>query len=745
MTEAKADRIVTAISGLMTQENLQPSPTPYAPVTLGEIKELAGVGRPTVSNWRRRFSSTALTATKDRRRPFPAPIGGSESKPLFDALEIADWLDLRPVPDTEPDDRGKVPTYGDRFRRELKRRGLVALKHRLGSAETLIAQALAVIAMQAEGQDLIPECLPEDLHADCDAADPDVRQAVSALVHEIGSPGRAADALLGIDEDVELAKRLESDLVMDTVPREIVSLVASLIGPNEGGPGQRSTISLCAGLGELLLGMDGGPYGKLGSHGELVAVEPDPLRRKLLKYRLLSYAMYGGMDVCAHPSDLDTPRTWGGVPVDELWAFPAADIVLTSPPYATGERDWDERGPLWWAQEAVRRLSPDGHAYAVVPAWTLTRTRGAVPAPTVDARDALLTQGSVEAVVQLPRRIHPFRTGAEYALLILRPPTQEPAERHVLLIDADRIAQRTGGRKWIGEVTQLTLAEGEPEPRDARSVPLRSSHRGGEQLLDGRSVLPTHRLAAPEAGVDHFEETVTARRATAAAMPQLRDWLGDMGIAKRHTPVRHRKLDEHLTAGQLKSLTGHRIKDSDIGDAGLPVIGREEMLGELPVGQRRITPEALSTYAAARITERGDVIVLAEHGARCQVDPAGGCVLLSPVQGLRIAAYREHLMAVAKEEPVRPNALWMRPHSLAQLLQAPRNQHRGSGSLVRRVSVRDMDLPQLPPDEIAELEAILTETERLRADVRRQLEALDRLAERVAAGVADGDLALRRR
>ncbi|NGO41937.1 N-6 DNA methylase [Streptomyces ureilyticus] len=727
----------------MAEATSRTGPAPYAPVTLGEIKELAGVGRPTVSNWRRRFSRAALASAKDRRPPFPEPIGGSESKPLFDALEIADWLSLRPVPDTEPDGSGKVPTYGDRFRQGLKLRRLVTLKHHLGSTETLIAQALATLAMWGEGENLLPEYLPEGLREDYTAAGPEVRQAVSSLRYEIGSLGRAADAILGIDEDLELAKRLESDLVMDTVPREIVALVASLIGPNEGGPDQRSTISLCAGLGELLLGMDGGPTGRLRGHGELVAVEPDPLRRKLLAYRLLSHEMF--TDVCPSPSDLDTPRWWGGAPGAEPWTFSTADIVLASPPYASGERERDEKGPLWWAQEAVRRLNPDGHAYAVVPTWTLTRTRGAAPAPTVDAREQLLAQGSVEAIVQLPRRIHPFRTGAEYALLVLRPPTYEASDQQVLLIDADRIAQRAGGRKWIGEVAQLVLAEGEPDPRDARSVSLRSSYPGGEQLLDSRSVLPAHRIVTAETGVDHFEETVTARRAAMAAMPQLRDWLAAMGIAKRRTPVRHRKLDQHVTAGQLKSLGGHRIKDADIGEAGLPVIGREEMAGELPVGQRRISPEALAAYSSAKITERGDVIVLAEQGVRCQVDEAGGCVLLSPVQGLRIAGYREFLVAVAKGEPVGPDALWMRPHALAQLLQSPRNQHRGSGSLVRRVSVRDMDLPQLSPEEIAELEAILTETERLRADVRRQLAALDHLAARIAAGVADGDLALRRR
>ncbi|KAA0935787.1 DNA methyltransferase family protein [Streptomyces apricus] len=694
---------------------------------------------------------------------------GSESKPLFDAAEIADWLDLRAVPDAERDENGRLPTYGDRFRRALRLRGLVTLKHRLGSAEAVISQALAVMAMSAEGKNWITEYLPEGLLAEYETADPDVVRAAHELMNEIGAPGWAADALLGLDDEgLEIARRLESDLVMDVTPRAIVALVAALIGPNEGGPDQRSTISLCAGLGELLLGMGGGPYEGLRGHGELVAVEPDPLLRKLLRYRLMSYEA-GSIDVCASPSDLDIPYAWGQVP-GAPDTFSHADIVLADPPYVSGEHERDAEGPLWWAEEAVRRLRPGGRAYVVVPTWTLTRTSGtglaSVRTPTVSARQALLERGCVEAIIQLPRRIHPFRTGAEYGLLVLRPPSPDPGP--VRLVDADRIAQRKGGtgdEEWIDEVVRMTRVglasdrdsdaasdaddgqptDSVPDPQDARDVPVLASGAGSEQLLDNRSVLPSHRLTASEKQVDHFEETLTARRVTAAAMPQLRDWLGDMGIAKREAPIRHRKLDQYLRAGQLTLLNGHRVKDTDIGDAGLPVIGREEMLGELPVGVRCISPEDLSAYPSAKITEQGDVVLLAEHGVRCQVDAAGGCVLLAPVQGLRIAAYRGHVRALAEDEPVRPDALWMRPYSLARLLQAPRNQHRGSGSLVRRVSVRDMDLPQLPADEVAELEKILAEAERLRAEVRRQLDALDRLAERVSAGVADGDLALRRR
>ncbi|KOV68429.1 hypothetical protein ADK64_07715 [Streptomyces sp. MMG1121] len=732
-------------------------------MSLGEIKELARVGRPTVSNWRRRFSREVLGDANGSRRPFPDPIPGvgSESKPLFDAAEIADWLDQRSVPDAEPDADGRLPTYGDRFRRALRLRGLVALRHRLGSAETLISRGLAVIAMSGEGKEWIPEHLPEGLLAEYEAADPEVVRAVHELIEEIGAPGRAADALLGLDDEgLDIARRIESDLVMDVTPREVVALIAALIGPNKGGPDQRSTISLCAGLGELLLAMGGGPYEDLRGHGELVAVESDPLLRKLLRYRLLSYEA-GAIDVYASPAELDTLRTWDQSRDERPHGFPNAEIVLADPPYVSGERERDDEGPLWWAEEAVRRLRPGGRAYVVVPAWTLARTPGTGPASvrtaTIGAREALLERGCVETIVQLPRRIHPFLTGAEYALLVLRPPSGPPPS--VLLIDADRISRRTEGREWIDQVVRIVGSSqascraecsgaGRPtevvsDPQDAKLVPVHTSEPGHEYLLDHRSVLPAHRLAAPEVDVDHFEETITARRAAAVAMPHLRDWLGELGIAKRRTPIRHRKLDEHLRAGQLRLLNGHRIKDEHIGEAGLPVVGRAELLGQLPIGARRIDLKDLSEYSSARITEPGDVFLLAEHGVRCQVDMAGGCVLLSPIQGLRITAYRDHIQNMADGEPDRPDTLWIRPYCLAQLLQSPRNQHRGSGALVRRVSVRDMDLPQLPPAEIGELEKILSETERLRADVRRQLEALDGLAERISAGVADGALALR--
>ncbi|MET8248854.1 N-6 DNA methylase [Streptomyces sp. NPDC005202] len=725
----------------MKQTSTDGARSPSSLVSLGEIKELAEVGRPTVSNWRRRFAKDVLQASGDRRLPFPDPVGGSDSRPLFDAEDVASWLDLRPIPDAEPGKDGAIPTYGDRFRRGLRLRGLVALRHELGSADRLIVDALAVCAMAGEGGDWHPEALPGQLLEDAENADPRVARAVRELVEELGSTGAAADTVL------RLAERLESDLTMDTTPPAVAELISTLAGPVglvSSGPDHPSVINLCAGVGELLFALD-----SIRGRGGIVAVEPDSLRRKLLLYRLFAHYCTA-VDICARAEELDTLRPWEQREFDldpeHPWGIPSADLVLADPPYAAGERELDEGGPLGWALEAVNRLNPGGRGLVVVPSWTLSRPRGTMPTPSARMREELLSRDAVTAIIQLPRRIHPFRTGAEHALLVLRSDAAPEDQGRVLLVDADRIARRVGGT-WTTYVAEVLDTGRSPVDEEAGYFPVSAAGPRAEALLDGRSVLPAHRLASKEQGLDHFSATLDARREVAVVLPQLKEWIGNLGVARRpaNGEVAHRKVGEYLRAGQLRLLAGHRIRESDIGDAGLMVVGREEMLGALPLGQRRIALEDLAQYPQAVTTERGDVFLLTEHGVRTRVDDAGGCVLLAPVQGLRIVAYRKYLTELAGQRQMRPEDLWMRPQPLAQLLAAPRNQQRGSGSLVRRVSVRDMDLPELPPEEIAELEAILAETGRQRAEVRRQLEALDTLARRLAAGVADGDLALRRR
>src|SRR5690606_28710725 len=56
------------------------TPAGTATVNSVGIARLAGVGRAAVSNWRRRYPD------------FPAPVGGTESSPLFDLAAVMEWL-----------------------------------------------------------------------------------------------------------------------------------------------------------------------------------------------------------------------------------------------------------------------------------------------------------------------------------------------------------------------------------------------------------------------------------------------------------------------------------------------------------------------------------------------------------------------------------------------------------------------------------------------------------------------------
>lgn len=579
-------------------------------VTLGEIKQLAGVGRPTVSNWRRRFAQDVLEAANDKRPAFPGPVAGTEGKPLFDAEEIARWLDRRPLPDTDTERDGVPLTYGERFRQELKVRRLVALRHETRSADRLIAQVLAVLAMDAEGEAWVPEYLPPTLLPDRAAATALVRDVARDLAEVRGGQGAAADEVLN------LAGRLESDLAMDATPQPVVDLVSHLVGSLGGGTDeQASVINLCAGTGELLLGLR-----DLDGHGDLVAVEADAFRRTLLISRLLCHWM-GHVDVFASPSDLDAPQERGRPGIGAPYRLSHADVVVADPPYASGERDRDEDGPLGWALEAVRRLNPQGRGYVVVPSWTLTRPRTGESTPTVRMREELFERDALAAVIQLPRRIHPFRTGAEHALLVLRRDASPEDRGRVLLVDADRIARRVGA-DWTRHVAEIMRTRTSPVAEEARYGAVQAG-AGAESLADGRSVLPAHRLASPEQGLDHLAATREARQNAFDVLPELKEWLGGLGVRKRSDAVRHIKVGDQLKAGSLKLLTGYRIRESDIGDAGVPVVGREEMLGALPIGGRRILPEHLAAYSKATVTDRGDVLLLTEHGVRTRVDDAG--------------------------------------------------------------------------------------------------------------------------
>src|SRR5689334_9622015 len=104
-------------------------------VTMTDIAELAQVRRPTVSNWRRRHDD------------FPKPAKDNGSAPLFDAEEIARWLDSRPVDDER--------TYGQVFRDSLRVRAMVRLSGAIGG-DDILRFSVALVSLRAHAGTPLP-------------------------------------------------------------------------------------------------------------------------------------------------------------------------------------------------------------------------------------------------------------------------------------------------------------------------------------------------------------------------------------------------------------------------------------------------------------------------------------------------------------------------------------------------------------------------------------------------------------
>ncbi|WP_344322384.1 hypothetical protein [Streptomyces macrosporus] len=544
---------------------------------------------------------------------------------------------------------------------------------------------------------------------------------LTRLAAEIGVPA-TAEKLLGT------AQRLRTSWASTVTPPAVCALVAGLVQELADGIDDLVVADLAAGSGALLAALLLGG----GKPRAVQAAESAEELRELLRLRLRCHRFTDPVIV---------PDAMGPEP-----PFTDADVVLADPPFHPSEKAESHDHPLRWAERIVDCLGPGGYGFAVMPEWSLyTTSRGGITPAVVRVRDALLRRRCLRAVIQLPRRVHPFLTGSELALLILTPGGGAPT---ITMCDADRIAVRHGapGRAgwiaaWARETARLI-----GRARDRAAHPELCRDFRPDHLLDDRPLLPSLRLAPVAGAADHLDTTAISRQAAAVAFApepvSVAEWLSRLETAPRVTPVHHERLGNLIRSGQIRLLPGHRIPLGRLGTRGQRVYGREELTGERAVGDRRIDPLVLADYPAASVTEPGDVVVLPEDGLRAVVDEAGGSVLLFPVQGLRIRAYGElrgpNAQALGREARLR-----LRPHQLAAMISSRRNARRARGSLVRRVDLHSLEIPVLSPEETAELDHVMRDLALHTENLKRRLAAIERLGTDLAAGVADGALTLR--
>lgn len=373
-------------------------------LTLKDIAELAGVGRPAVSNWRKRFSD------------FPAPVKSDARKPLFDAGEVIAWLESRNL----------IPAGSEE---EIASTELFSLLNTLQGEVDVIKMpviALTLLALDKDPSYVPPpeyEVLLRQLQPETIA---NLKRGIAQLgIVDYGQTAdRVLDRILGLGSRGELSQygtsgSLSSKTLVNAAAARAKS--QGLVSP--------AIIDPACGIGGTLLGI-----GEPCPGGSLLGADINPTAAAIAKL----YAFLSGCDIRIENRDSLCDDPFAGV---------SADLVVSEPPlgirFHSSELEAMQQtlgvpklhsavSEGAFLLYAVRHLSAGGSAYLVTSPNLLSR------APFREHRERLIAGGNIEAVVQLPAGLM-AATRIAPVLWVLRPSGPQRA----LLIDAAAHAPAT--------------------------------------------------------------------------------------------------------------------------------------------------------------------------------------------------------------------------------------------------------------------------------------------------------------
>ncbi|MGW3413900.1 hypothetical protein [Streptomyces sp. NPDC000888] len=693
-------------------------------VSMSEIAAFAQVKRPVVSTWRRRYAD------------FPTAVSENLGRPLFDGVQVADWLIASGLGNAEPTE----------LRAELALFGIVALRDRFTGwqlVETL--GSLLCLRKLDRGRALFGE------EASHDAVDADRELWASVMrraeridaeddfvLRELRSVDATAAPLARLTENlVEAAydergayewllasrSRLGLDsLAADAVAPELRSLLTQLTDLRvrmERG----ETLTLAdphARAGDLLAAL----LGETDDHERItvLAADPDERLARIVRRRLL----LAGVDELS--LDVQT-----GPDLEERLADP--DLVVTQLPYRPGE-DRSVLAALAAVERVADLLGPGCTALVLGPADALVdELKGTEES---QLRSALLRRNIVESVIALPGGVLPFRPGYRPALWTL---TREPVpavEGKVLLADISSEPLTEDVRTWLAEDVLLWRAEGfralgGHDPRYGRAVSVADLDRAFGGPLTPPAP-PAHAIWS-SAVTERPALIAEAEARLARATTDARSYEEEHGPYRGGVLRRVGRLPRRTTLGELISerrvtrLPGHRLDQRDVTkDGHHAVLGPEEITGDTVVGARSIDRLVLATaYERVALTEPGDVVCTLAPRLGLYVDHEGFSVVAFPARILRVNP--------AANRPLTPRVL-------AALLGAARNTGRSPSAVRPARRIEDYQLPDLDPDEVERFDALLAETERRQRLLRAQADALAESRRLTVAGLADGTLTL---
>jgi hypothetical protein len=183
-------------------------------------------------------------------------------------------------------------------------------------------------------------------------------------------------------------------------------------------------------------------------------------------------------------------------------------------------------------------------------------------------------------------------------------------------------------------------------------------------------------------------------------------------------------VEQLIAAGHLRYIPGNRLDPNDIEDAtadaaGIRIIGPAEVLGEHPLGLRRIDRLRFAAeYPAGRVTEPGDVVFCTTPRPAAIVDTQGTSVVAYPARILRV-------------NPSDPNGL------LAEVISADVTSLTSTDKQWKRWMFR-----QTGPRQRAALSDALASIRLQQERARERLAQLDELTSLLITGVTAGTVTL---
>jgi hypothetical protein len=643
------------------------------PVTLSQIAELAGVRPSAVSNWRKRFDD------------FPPPTASATGgRDLFSLDAVEKWLvEHNRLAGAKESERFLFKAT-EILRAELDVKGII----------DVVCAALAFVYVRADPDELAGG-VAFDRHMLDDPAfaepfAPLARLKAEARVHLLQLVGQLTPASIPSLFSEVLARHQR--FVETRTSDRLIELLVRVGIDGRGTSAVTRVFDPAAGQASLLLAA-----AKVAGPGvELIGQELNHAAWRIAKQRF--YVEGQGARIELGDSLLKD-------------AFPdlRADVVLCDPPYglkthfsatALADGRWTFGMPgtgaadFAWLQHAIHHLTADGRGYVLLPAATLSRN-----GRDAEIRAQMLRQGAIEAIVALPPRAAEH-TAISLALWIVRRPIDESNPK-VLLIDGTRASPRPGeplGEALIERVAgALEVWRQDAEIREADhgfaiGVPV-------TDLLGPRANLRPARWVHQESQLDVEQRRRDFRSAARAASESRWQLLeADIGTGKLMgdpSALAWISVRDLIADGRAELVRGIRLGPEDARSSGTRVLRNRSMQPGDPEPPEYADLTTLPQ--TPRLTRPGDIVLsLAGDDLRTFVETQGGCALALPLQALRL-----------DEE-------WLDPTVAAAFLASPRNRRllAGMAPMQAHLEVRELQLPAIPVDQVAELRKTLGQIER---------------------------------